>query len=81
LEILGSAEGDNNKDKIKDLVLVIANTDSLNIIADYSTHSKAGFYIDYNPRLLAIYSGTNRGSYKKRIQKNNFVPTKDDLFF
>jgi hypothetical protein len=77
-EILGSAEGDINKDKIKDLVLVIANTDSLNIIAKDSTHSKNGFYIDYNHRVLAIYFGTARGNYKKKIQKNNFIPIKDN---
>ena len=77
-EILGYGEGYINKDKIKDLLLVIANTDSLNIIANDSTHSKDGSYIDYNPRVLAIYFGTARGNYKKKIQKDNFIPTKVD---
>jgi hypothetical protein len=76
-EILGSAEGDINKDKIKDLVLVIANTDSMNIFSD-STHTKIGNYEDYNPRLLAIYFGTSRGNYIKKIQKNNLIPIKDN---
>ncbi|MCQ2974593.1 MAG: hypothetical protein MJ211_07245 [Bacteroidales bacterium] len=56
-----TAEGDLNKDGIKDFIVIAYPTDETNI----EDPSEEGFPIDNNQPTMAIYFGTDNNQYKK----------------
>ncbi|MFT5779444.1 MAG: hypothetical protein ACI837_002402 [Crocinitomicaceae bacterium] len=66
--ILKKVEGDLNKDKIKDLVLVLMNTDEANVFSDEFSE------IDSNPRDLLILFGIDKANcYRLMTKSSSFI--------
>ncbi|HMR84187.1 MAG TPA: hypothetical protein PKE30_13690, partial [Niabella sp.] len=64
-------QGDLNKDKLEDIVLVLRNTDRKNFVK----HDGAGTdTLDLNPRRLMILFKTGTG-YKKVLATDKFLPS------
>jgi len=70
-KIIKQAEGDLNKDKKADAVLIIENTDSSNILQNESLGSSE---LNLNPRYLLILFKTEKGYELKELNKT-FIPT------
>jgi len=80
--LLDSTNGDLNQDGISDLVFAIQKTDQNNIQLNDGLGSDS---IDLNPRIFAIYFGTESGVLKKRLVSEHFIilrdsPTMDEPF-
>mgnify|MGYP006104633307 CR=1 FL=1 len=80
--LLSSANGDLNQDGISDLVFAIQKTDQNNIQLNDGLGTDS---IDLNPRIFAIYFGTELGVLKKRLVSEHFIilrdsPTMDEPF-
>lgn len=80
--LLDSISADLNQDGIKDLVIAIQNTDQNKIEFNDGLGIDS---IDLNPRVLAIYFGTESGELKKKLISEEFIilrdsPTMDEPF-
>ncbi len=74
-KILKQAEGDLNKDKKNDFVLIIENTDSANILQNENLGST---FLNTNPRYLLILFKTDDGFELKELNKT-FLPSENDV--
>lgn len=74
-KIIEQAEGDLNKDKKNDFVLIIEETNPENISRNDGLGSPE---INLNPRWLLILLNTDKGFELKEINKT-FIPTEDDI--
>ena len=74
-KIIEQAEGDLNKDKKNDFVLIIENTNPENIFQNDNLGSSI---INTNPRYLLVLFKTDKGFELKEINKT-FLPTEGDL--
>ncbi len=81
-QLLSSSTGDLNNDGIEDIALVIENTETSN----FKLNKGLGIdTINLNPRILAIYFGTNNHTYEKQLQADSIIllrdiPTMDEPF-
>jgi len=80
--LLDSTIGDLNQDGVSDLVFAIQKTDQNNIQLNDGLGTDS---IDLNPRLFAVYFGTESGILKKRLVSEHFIllrdsPTMDEPF-
>lgn len=80
--LLDSAVGDLNQDGIADLVFAIQQTDPTNIEINDGLGIDS---VDLNPRMLAIYFGTESGNYSQKLVSDSFIilrdsPTMDEPF-
>lgn len=80
--LLDSISADLNQDGIKDLVFAIQSTDQNKIEINNGLGIDS---IDLNPRVLAIYFGTESGELKKKLISEEFIilrdsPTMDEPF-
>jgi len=80
--LLDYTTGDINQDGISDLVFAIQKTDRNNIELNDGLGTDT---IDLNPRMLAIYFGTESGGFKKKLVSEYFIilrdsPTMDEPF-
>lgn len=73
--IIEQAEGDLNKDKKADVVLIIEDTNPDNILNNENLGSSV---ININPRCLLILFKTEKGYELKEINKT-FLPTEGDI--
>ena len=71
--LLDSTTGDINQDGISDLVFAIQKTDPNNI----EENEHVTETIDLNPRMFAIYFGTELGGLKKKLVSENFIILRD----
>lgn len=81
-KLLDSISGDLNQDGLSDIVFAIQKTDPINIHLNEGLGTDS---IDLNPRILAIYFGSENGGYNKKIVSENFIilrdsPTMDEPF-
>tara|TARA_B110000046_G_scaffold42565_1_gene47226 strand:- start:21222 stop:21923 length:702 start_codon:yes stop_codon:yes gene_type:complete len=80
--LLDSAIGDLNQDGISDLIFAIQKTDKNNTELNDGLGTDT---LDLNPRMLAIYFGTESGGFKKQLVSEYFIilrdsPTMDEPF-
>ena len=80
--LLDSAIGDLNQDGISDLIFAIQKTDRNNTELNDGLGTDT---LDLNPRMLAIYFGTESGGFKKQLVSEYFIilrdsPTMDEPF-
>lgn len=73
--IIEQAEGDLNKDKKSDIVLIIEDTNPDNIFQNENLGSSI---ININPRYLLVLFKTEKGYELKELNKT-FLPTEGDL--
>lgn len=74
-KILAQAEGDLNKDKKSDVVLIIEDTNPENI---YKNESLGNPELNLNPRYLLILFKTEKG-YKLQEINKTFLPSESDI--
>ncbi|MDH7913104.1 hypothetical protein [Winogradskyella sp. SYSU M77433] len=73
-KLLDSTTGDLNKDGISDLVFAIQKTTKENIKLNEGLGTDT---IDLNPRILAIYFGTESGAFRKKLVSEDFIILRD----
>lgn len=73
--IIEQAEGDLNKDKKSDIVLIIEDTNPDNVFQNENLGSSV---ININPRYLLVLFKTEKGYELKELNKT-FIPTEGDM--
>lgn len=71
-KVLQKAEGDLNKDGLKDIVLIVSDTNPKNVIKNDALGSPE---LNINPRHLIIAFKNNAGGYDLKLTQKSFIPT------